>query len=72
MKHLFSILWLPLALTAGFVVCAKNDTITLRGASQFDENHAFTRTLRKFEELVKTHYGKHVEFEIYLKSELGL
>ena len=72
MKHLFSILWLPLALSAGFVGCAKNDTITLRGASQFDENHAFTRTLRKFEELVKTHYGKPVEFEIYLNSELGL
>ena len=72
MKHLFSILWLPLALSAGFLGCAKNDTITLRGASQFDENHAFTRTLRKFEELVKTHYGKPVEFEIYLNSELGL
>ncbi len=72
MKHLFSILWLPLALSAGFVGCAKSDTITLRGASQFDENHVFTRTLRKFEELVKTHYGKPVEFEIYLNSELGL
>lgn len=72
MKHLFSILWLPLALSAGFVGCAKNDTITLRGASQFDENHAFSRTLKKFEGLVKAYYGKPIEFEIYLNSELGL
>lgn len=72
MKHLFSILWLPLALSAGFVGCAKNDTITLRGASQFDANHAFSRTLEKFEGLVKAYYGKPIEFEIYLNSELGL
>ena len=32
--------------------------ITLKGATQFDESHAFTRTIRKFEELVKTYYGK--------------
>ena len=45
---------------------------TLKGASQFDESHAFTRTLRKFEELVKAYYGKPLEFELYLNSELGL
>jgi len=45
---------------------------TLKGASQFDEKHAFTRTLRKFEELVKEYYGKPVEFSLYLNSELGL
>lgn len=48
------------------------DIITLKGASQFDENHAFTKTLRKFEELVKQYYGKPVEFSLYLNSELGL
>ena len=46
--------------------------ITLRGATQFDENHAFTRTIRKFEELVKKYYGKPVHFDLYLNSELGL
>ena len=46
--------------------------ITLKGACQFDENHAFTRTIRKFQELVKTYYGQPVEFELYLNSELGL
>lgn len=49
-----------------------NRPIVLKGASQFDENHAFTKTLRKFEELVKTYYGKPIEFEVYLNSELGL
>ena len=46
--------------------------ITLKGASQFDERHAFTRTLRKFEELVRAYYGKPIQFELYLNSELGL
>ncbi len=48
------------------------EVIVLKGASQFDENHVFTRTLRKFEELVKEYYGKPVEFTLYLNSELGL
>ena len=48
------------------------DTITLMGATQFDEHHAFTRTIRKFEELVKKYYDGPVEFELYLNSELGL
>ncbi|MSU49713.1 MAG: TRAP transporter substrate-binding protein [Opitutus sp.] len=52
--------------------CSSNQTIMLRGASQFDESHVYTRTLRKFEELVKQYYGKPVTFELYLNSELGL
>ena len=48
------------------------DSITLRGATQFDEDHAFTRSLRKFEQLVKEYYAKPIEFELYLNSELGL
>lgn len=47
--------------------------ITLVGAVQFDENHAFTKTLRKFEELVKACYtDEPVRFELHLNSELGL
>ncbi len=72
MKHLLSYICFPLALSAGFLGCAKNDTIILRGATQFDANHAFSRTLEKFEELVRAHYGKPIEFEIYPNSELGL
>ncbi|MCZ6674938.1 MAG: TRAP transporter substrate-binding protein [Verrucomicrobia bacterium] len=52
--------------------CSKSDSLTLRGASQFDENHAFTRTLQKFQELVKEYYGKPIEFQLYMNSELGL
>src|SRR5690606_23554152 len=40
--------------------------------SQFDENHAFTKTMRKFEELVTACYDGPVEFEMHLNSELGL
>lgn len=48
------------------------EAITLRGATQFDENHAFTRTIRKFEELVQEYYEGPVRFELYANSELGL
>jgi tripartite ATP-independent transporter DctP family solute receptor len=53
---------------------AMAQTITLVGASQFDEDHAFTKTMRKFEELVKQYYEgpEEVEFELHLNSELGL
>ena len=60
------------ALTLAGPVAA--DTITLKGASQFDENHAFTKTMRKFEELVQQYYEgpDEVEFVLHLNSELGL
>ena len=48
--------------------------ITLHGASQFDENHAFTRMMRKFEQLVKLYYtgDKSIDFVMHMNSELGL
>lgn len=48
------------------------ETIILKGASQFGEEHAFTRAIRKFEELVGEYYDGDVKFELYLNSELGL
>ena len=47
---------------------------TFHGASQFDEDHAFTRLMRKFEELVQLYYtgDKTIEFVMHLNSELGL
>lgn len=59
-------------LLAGTAAMAQ--TITLVGASQFDEDHAFTKTMRKFEELVQEYYQgpEEVEFELHLNSELGL
>lgn len=47
---------------------------TFHGASQFDETHAFTRLMRKFEQLVQLYYtgDKSIEFVMHLNSELGL
>ena len=47
-------------------------TLTLHGASQFNDDHAFTKALVKFEELVKKYYGKPVNFVLHKNSELGL
>ena len=47
------------------------ETITLHGAVQFNDEHAFNKTLLKFEELVKKYYGKPVEFVLHRNSELG-
>lgn len=60
--------------TFGIVSTAQADTITLHGASQFDESHAFTRLMRKFESLTRLYYsGEHeLEFVMHLNSELGL
>jgi len=46
--------------------------ITLHGAVQFNDDHAFNRTLVKFEELVKKYYGKPINFVLHKNSELGL
>jgi tripartite ATP-independent transporter DctP family solute receptor len=46
--------------------------ITLNGAVQFNDDHAFTKTLVKFEELVKKYYGKPVNFVLHKNSSLGL
>jgi TRAP-type C4-dicarboxylate transport system substrate-binding protein len=53
---------------------AQAEKFILHGASQFDERHAFTRLMRKFEALTKLYYtGEHeIEFVMHLNSELGL
>src|SRR5256885_1771910 len=47
-------------------------TITLHGAVQFNDDHAFNKSLLRFEELVKKYYGKPVNFVLHRNSELGL
>ena len=47
------------------------ETITLHGAVQFNDEHAFNKTLLKFEELTKKYYGKPVNFVLHRNSELG-
>jgi tripartite ATP-independent transporter DctP family solute receptor len=46
--------------------------ITLHGAVQFNDDHAFNKALVRFEELVKKYYGKPVNFVLHKNSELGL
>src|SRR5215204_2800710 len=47
-------------------------TITLNGAVQFNDDHAFTKALVRFEELVQKYYGKPVAFTLHKNSSLGL
>jgi tripartite ATP-independent transporter DctP family solute receptor len=55
-----------------FSAASNAQTITLHGASQFNDDHAFTKAMVKFEELVKKYYGKPVNFVLHKNSELGL
>ena len=45
---------------------------TLRGASMFDDNHAFTKTMVKFAELTEKYYDGDVKFDLRLNGELGV
>src|SRR5215210_5861469 len=61
------------ALFAALAVPASaQQPITLHGASQFADDHAFTKALVRFEELVKKYYGKTINFVLHKNSELGL
>jgi TRAP-type C4-dicarboxylate transport system substrate-binding protein len=67
---------LALALCAGLAVVlaspAPAQTITLKGATQFDDNHSFNQTMLKFAEQVQKYYGKPVNFVLHRNRELGL
>ncbi len=59
---------------AGFpaILRAQDQTVTLNGAVQFNDDHAFNRSLLKFQELVLLYYGKPVNFILHRNSSLGL
>jgi len=61
-----------LAFATLFSLGAIAQTITLHGAVQFNDDHAFNKALLKFEELVKKYYGKPINFVLHRNSELGL
>lgn len=46
--------------------------VTLRGASLFDNDHAYSKTLIKFAELVNEYYDGDVTFDLRGNSELGI
>src|SRR5687768_2301212 len=59
------------ALVAAFALPASAQT--LHGASQFNDDHAFTKAMVKFEELMKKYSGgKSLSFVLHKNSELGL
>jgi len=60
------------AITVPFIGQAQAQAITLHGASQFNDDHAFNKSMLKFEELVKKYYGKPINFVLHRNSELGL
>jgi tripartite ATP-independent transporter DctP family solute receptor len=60
------------ALAAFWLPATAQQVITLHGASQFNDDHAFNKSLLKFEELVKKYYGKPINFVLHRNSELGL
>jgi tripartite ATP-independent transporter DctP family solute receptor len=60
------------AIGIAFALNANAQTVTLHGAVQFADDHAFNKALLKFEELTKKYYGKPVNFVLHRNSELGL
>jgi tripartite ATP-independent transporter DctP family solute receptor len=46
--------------------------LTWHGASQFNDDHAFTKALVRFQELVQKYSGKKINFVLHKNSELGL
>lgn len=73
MKRIFLLLIASVVFSMTYLGCSKGDgTIKLVGASQFDENHAYTLTLVKFKELVEEYYAKPIEFDLQINRSLGL
>lgn len=66
------VLGLALLLAAVLGAPAGAQTITLKGASQFDDNHSFNQTMLKFAERVQYYYGRPVNFVLHRNRELGL
>ena len=73
MRFVSRILALAAAFALSTAISAQaQQTITLNGAVQFNDDHAFNRALLRFEELVKKYYGKPITFVLHRNSELGL
>ena len=60
------------SLVAAPAVLRAQAPVTLNGAVQFNDDHAFTKGLVRFEELVKKYYGKPINFTLHKNSALGL
>jgi TRAP-type transport system periplasmic protein len=72
MKHFLAASLLGFGLTCGAPAVKAQTAIELHGASQFNDDHAFTKALAKFGEVVKACYGKPLNIILHKNSELGL
>ena len=73
--HPFLRAFMRCATIVGLAVSASafaQQPITLHGAVQFNDGHAFNRALEKFQELTAKYYGKPINFVLQRNSELGL
>src|SRR5919112_3639475 len=61
-----------LGLALGPSGVSAQQAIELHGASQFNDDHAFTKSLAKFGELASACYGKPLNIVLHKNSELGL
>src|SRR5882757_1278640 len=62
-----------ICLAVAFAHAARGESAAaIHGASQYGESHVVTRTLARFEELVRTYYGKPVEFALHKEASRGL
>jgi TRAP-type C4-dicarboxylate transport system substrate-binding protein len=55
-----------------FATTAWAQALTMHGASQFNDDHAFTKALVRFQELVDKYSGKKSNWVLHKNSELGL
>ncbi len=60
------------AVATAFSLQAGAQGLTLHGASQFNDDHAFTKALVRFQELVDKYSGKKSNWVLHKNSELGL
>lgn len=51
---------------------AQAQIVTMHAATQFNDEHDYNRTLRRFGELASTYYGKRVDVVIHGNGELGV
>jgi tripartite ATP-independent transporter DctP family solute receptor len=57
---------------SAFSVQVGAQALTMHGASQFNDDHAFTKALVRFQELVDKYSGKKTNWVLHKNSELGL
>jgi TRAP-type C4-dicarboxylate transport system substrate-binding protein len=72
LRRILTVGLLASGLSIALPTAQAQEVITLHGASQFNDDHAFTKSMVRFEELVKKYYGKPINFVLHKNSELGL